>query len=203
MGSYFPDQGSNLAALAAWSLNHWTTREDPTLFFVCFRSEGTLCIQKRSQTGTLVMSWGLWLAYYHFSAAVSHPHASILLGLLSPVISKQSLGKVLGRVCLEETDKLRHPSWMTTVKINPRCRNVSTFTFTWPRARSFLPRKQGTFSLFTFSDNIRCSGNHCFDSHPSRGLWRRQSTNSPNRTTPSLVRCPLCPPTLHSLALIS
>ena len=36
VGSYFPDQGSNLAALAAWSLNHWTTREDPTLFFFFF-----------------------------------------------------------------------------------------------------------------------------------------------------------------------
>ena len=32
VGSYFPDQGSNLCALAAWNVNHWTTRDVPVSF---------------------------------------------------------------------------------------------------------------------------------------------------------------------------
>ena len=46
VGSYLPDQGSNLAALAAWSLNHWTTIEDPT-FFCLFVFEVKACCASR------------------------------------------------------------------------------------------------------------------------------------------------------------
>ena len=56
MGSYFPNQGSNLCPLPTeeWSINHWTTREVLVLSFMKTTSAVELRIDSKVVNG----GWG-------------------------------------------------------------------------------------------------------------------------------------------------